>query len=175
MIAMPPGLDRAAVERIVREIVLAPRGTPPSQAAAVARAEPKLVVSISARHCHLTDEHVEKLFGPGHTLTPMKSLYQDGFYAAEETVMVVGVAFSTKPPILTCALPVLVSIRMLVCKSAKTIFWASSCAGRLTRSPLALDNITVEPSRQTCQVEALPCKLKTLAPSAPTKSKLAPA
>ena len=87
MIAAPPGLDRAAVERIVREIVLASRGTPPSQAA---RAEPKLVVSISARHCHLTDEHVEKLFGAGHTLTPMKNLYQDGFYAAEETVMVVG-------------------------------------------------------------------------------------
>jgi propanediol utilization protein len=50
----------------------------------------KLVVSISARHCHLTDEHVETLFGPGHRLTPMKDLYQVGFYAAEETVMVVG-------------------------------------------------------------------------------------
>ena len=35
-------------------------------------------------------EHVEKLFGPGRTLTPAKDLYQDGFYAAEETVMVVG-------------------------------------------------------------------------------------
>ena len=31
-----------------------------------------------------------KLFGPGRTLTPMKNLYQDGFYAAEETVMLVG-------------------------------------------------------------------------------------
>jgi len=90
MIASPPGLDRAAVERIVREIVLASRGTPPSQAAPPVRTEPKLVVSISARHCHLTDEHVEKLFGPGHRLTPQKNLYQDGFYAAEETVMVVG-------------------------------------------------------------------------------------
>ncbi len=85
--AAPPGLDRAAVERIVREIVLASSGRPPSQAA---DAEPKLVVSISARHCHLTDEHVERLFGPGRRLTPMKDLYQDGFYAAEETVMVVG-------------------------------------------------------------------------------------
>ena len=51
---------------------------------------PKLMVSISARHVHLTDEHVEILFGPGHTLTPEKPLYQDGFYAAAETVMVVG-------------------------------------------------------------------------------------
>ena len=90
MSVIAPGLDRTAVERIVREIVLATRGTPPSQAAAAARTEPKLVVSISARHCHLTDEHVEKLFGTGRTLTPMKALYQDGFYAAEETVMLVG-------------------------------------------------------------------------------------
>ena len=83
-------LDQAAVERIVREIVLGNASPSPSQAAAEPATEPRLVVSISARHCHLTDEHVEKLFGPGHTLTPMKDLYQDGFYAAEETVMVVG-------------------------------------------------------------------------------------
>lgn len=83
-------LDRNVVEEIVRQIVrgaTSPAGQTNRTAAA---AEPKLVVSISARHCHLTDEHVESLFGPGHTLTPMKNLYQDGFYAAEETVMVVG-------------------------------------------------------------------------------------
>lgn len=77
-------IDRDAVERIVRQIVLRQSG------AAAAAAEPKLVVSISARHVHLTDEHVEVLFGAGHKLTPQKPLYQDGFYAAEETVMVVG-------------------------------------------------------------------------------------
>jgi propanediol utilization protein len=38
----------------------------------------------------LTDEHVETLFGAGHKLTVHKPLYQDGFYAAEETVMLVG-------------------------------------------------------------------------------------
>ena len=77
-------LDRGAIERIVREIVLA------QAAPEKLGGEPKLVVSISARHLHLTDEHVEVLFGRGHKLTPMKNLYQDGFYAAEETVMVVG-------------------------------------------------------------------------------------
>lgn len=75
-------LDRSVIEQIVREIVLQRAGAPAG--------EPKLVVSISARHLHLTDEHVEILFGDGHKLTPMKDLYQDGFYAAEETVMVVG-------------------------------------------------------------------------------------
>ena len=85
-----PGLDQRSVERIVREIVLGPQRLPPTAAGRDAAGSPKLVVSISARHCHLTDEHVRKLFGPGRTLTPQKPLYQDGFYAAEETVMVVG-------------------------------------------------------------------------------------
>ena len=76
------GLDRGSIERIVREIVLAQTGGRP--------AADELVVSISARHLHLTDEHVEILFGPGAKLTPEKPLYQDGFFAAAETVMVVG-------------------------------------------------------------------------------------
>ncbi|MBN1590794.1 MAG: phosphate propanoyltransferase [Pirellulales bacterium] len=75
-------IDRSVVEQIVREIVLAQQGGPPGQ--------PELVVSISARHVHLTDADVETLFGPGRTLTPVKDLYQDGYFAAEETVMIVG-------------------------------------------------------------------------------------
>jgi len=80
--SLAPPLDRKTIEQIVREIVLKHIGGPAGQ--------PNLVVSISARHCHLTDEHVEVLFGAGRKLTPMKDLYQDGYYAAEETVMVVG-------------------------------------------------------------------------------------
>ena len=49
-----------------------------------------LLVNISARHVHLTQEHVEILYGSGSTLTPQKDLYQDGYYAAAETVAVVG-------------------------------------------------------------------------------------
>ena len=87
-------LDRDVVERIVRQVVsqqysFAPNGASSDVTGLVNKA-PELVVSVSARHVHLTDEHVETLFGPGHTLTPAKDLYQDGFYAAEETVMVVG-------------------------------------------------------------------------------------
>jgi putative phosphotransacetylase len=84
---MPAVLDRQAVERIVREVV---SGTLASQLGSRPRTTSELVVSISARHLHLTDEHVETLFGRGHKLTAMKPLYQDGFFAAEETVMVVG-------------------------------------------------------------------------------------
>jgi putative phosphotransacetylase len=98
------GLDRSVVERIVRQIVAAQLpsgGTRPGNGTAPSAAEytPNLVVSISARHVHLTDEHVEILFGPGHTLTPMKNLYQDGYYAAEETVMLVGPRRRTLPTV----------------------------------------------------------------------------
>lgn len=86
--ALTTPLDRRLIENIVRQVVLA-RSAGNGRLAGEEYV-PKLVVSISARHVHLTDEHTETLFGPGHRLTPMKDLYQDGFYAAEETVMVVG-------------------------------------------------------------------------------------
>lgn len=86
-------LDRAIIERIVRQIVTkqAPEASAPAATSSpIDSVKSRLVVSISARHCHLSQEHVEILFGPGHQLTPMKNLYQDGFFAAEETVMIVG-------------------------------------------------------------------------------------
>ncbi len=75
-------IERSAIETIIRRVV--------RKEFASVQTEPHLVVSVSARHVHLTDAHVEVLFGAGHSLTPQKALYQDGFYAAEETVMVVG-------------------------------------------------------------------------------------
>jgi putative phosphotransacetylase len=47
-------------------------------------------IGVSARHIHLSDEHVELLFGKGYTLTEMKPLSQPGQYAAGETVAVAG-------------------------------------------------------------------------------------
>jgi propanediol utilization protein len=79
---LAPPIERRLVEQIVREIVLSQVGGPPGK--------PDLVVSVSARHVHLTQEDVETLFGAGHKLTVAKDLYQDGYFAAEETVMVVG-------------------------------------------------------------------------------------
>ncbi len=84
-------IDRSKIESLVRQIIHeAYLGNETSGSAGITDARRKLVVSISARHVHLTDEHVEKLFGVGRKLTPGKGLYQDGFYAAEETVMIVG-------------------------------------------------------------------------------------
>ncbi len=68
-------LERATVEQIVRQIVVSQLSDSSRVDAPPKSNVDELVVSISARHCHLTDEHVEMLFGPGHTLTPMKDLY----------------------------------------------------------------------------------------------------
>ena len=46
-------------------------------------------VGVSARHIHLTQEHVEALFGNGYRLTKKKDL-MGGQYACNETVTVVG-------------------------------------------------------------------------------------
>lgn len=50
----------------------------------------KILVETSARHVHLTDEHIAILFGDGATLTPKKDLSQPGQFACEERVTVVG-------------------------------------------------------------------------------------
>ncbi len=52
--------------------------------------EKKVLVEVSARHCHLTQEHLEILFGKGYQLTIKKMLSQPGQYAANERVTVVG-------------------------------------------------------------------------------------
>jgi len=49
-----------------------------------------LVVHASARHMHLCREDLDVLFGQGHELTPDKGLYQEGNYAASETVTLLG-------------------------------------------------------------------------------------
>ena len=91
-------VDRSLVENLVRDALghrlngngraaaaPAPRAERPARPAA-----PRLVVNISARHCHVTQEDLERLFGKGHKLTPLKPLYQDGFFAAEEAVTIIG-------------------------------------------------------------------------------------
>lgn len=81
----PP--HRAVVEHLVRQAVYARLGKPLPRAAA---APNPLVVNISARHCHLTQDAVEILFGKGHKLQVHKWLYQEGQYAAKETLTLIG-------------------------------------------------------------------------------------
>src|SRR4051812_36201853 len=83
-------LDRSLVERLVRDALtkrVAGNGQPRPDGRPAA---PRLVVNISARHCHVTQEDLERLFGKGHRLTVHKPLYQDGFFAAQESVTIIG-------------------------------------------------------------------------------------
>ena len=81
----PP--HRAVIEHLVRQSVYSRLGKALPRSAT---APNPLVVNISARHCHLTPEAVEALFGPGHKLEVHKWLYQEGQFAAKETVTLVG-------------------------------------------------------------------------------------
>lgn len=47
-------------------------------------------VGISAHHVHLTQEHTESLFGPGHELTWYADLTQPGQFACKEQVNLIG-------------------------------------------------------------------------------------
>ena len=62
--------------------------------------ERKIKVEVSARHIHLTQENIEKLFGAGHQLTPKKELSQPGQFASEERVTIVGAKSELKATIL---------------------------------------------------------------------------
>lgn len=79
--------SRTLIESIVRQQVYSRLGLPLPR---VASAPNPLLVNVSARHAHLTQEAVEALFGPGYKLTPVKDLYQDGYYAAKESVTLIG-------------------------------------------------------------------------------------
>src|SRR5256885_7515422 len=92
-------LERREIEQLVRDVlrqkltgrVAAP---PVREQHAIDRGPGSgpnpLVVNVSARHMHVTPEHLEILFGPGAKLTKLKDLYQEGEFASEQRVTLVG-------------------------------------------------------------------------------------
>ena len=93
MLAETSHLDRSQVEQLVRQIL---RDTVTSQTRQTYRAPSDnagpnpLVVNVSARHVHVTQEDLEKLFGPGTKLSKLKDLYQEGEFASEQLVNIIG-------------------------------------------------------------------------------------
>src|SRR6478735_4615815 len=93
-------LSRPEVERLVREVLtqrLRSQITPPPATERRAAYRPvaggpphPLVVNVSARHMHVTPADLEVLFGPGSKLTKLKDLYQQGEFASEQLVTVIG-------------------------------------------------------------------------------------
>jgi len=80
-------LSPEQIERIVRQTVSELSGTGSS---AAVQDSPKLIASISARHAHLNQEALEILFGRGAELSVQKYLYQEGAFAADQTVTIFG-------------------------------------------------------------------------------------
>ncbi|MFN0068257.1 MAG: phosphate propanoyltransferase [Limisphaerales bacterium] len=87
MVTASPTVHRAVVEHLVRQEVYRRLGRSLPRPAA---APNPLVANVSARHGHLTQAAVEALFGKGHQLTVHKWLYQEGQFAAKETVTLIG-------------------------------------------------------------------------------------
>ena len=93
-------LQRPEVEALVREVLLqrlrgAPTPASPRERHAALPHRPggpphPLVVNVSARHLHVTPSDVESLFGSGARLTKLKDLYQEGEFASEQLVTLVG-------------------------------------------------------------------------------------
>jgi len=77
--------SRSSVEALVREALYRQLGrkTPAGPA-------PILVVNSSARHMHISPENLETLFGKGAQLTVHKMLYQEGQFASQQTVTMIG-------------------------------------------------------------------------------------
>lgn len=87
MATLQPAPSRATVEHLVRQAVYAKLGRP---VPAASSGPNPLVVNVSARHCHVTQEALEALFGKGHQLRVHRPLYQTGHFAAQETVTIIG-------------------------------------------------------------------------------------
>jgi len=77
-------IDRSMVERIVRQVALEYLGRGKGAPA------PVLTVQTSSRHMHICREDMDVLFGPGTELTFDRPLFQEGNFAAKETVTIVG-------------------------------------------------------------------------------------
>jgi propanediol utilization protein len=92
-------LERTEVEALVRQVLrrrLAGQLPAPAAREGLGKSQDThagpnpLVVNVSARHMHITQENLEILFGPGSKLTKLKDLYQQGEFASEQLVTVVG-------------------------------------------------------------------------------------
>jgi len=92
MIAGAGNLDRAQVEQLVRQVLRSQLGGA-GQLHRPTRhngGPNPLVVNVSARHVHVTQSDLETLFGPGAQLTKLKDLYQQGEFASEQQVNIIG-------------------------------------------------------------------------------------
>jgi len=85
VLVVPADEERMMAREALRTLSRAGIG----QALATQPKQPFLV-EVSAHHIHLTQEHVEALFGQGHQLTKLADLSQPGQYACKEQLTIAG-------------------------------------------------------------------------------------
>ena len=77
-------INSATIAEMVKKVISELESTP------VAQTGYEVPIGVSNRHIHLSHEDVERLFGKGYTLTPLKELSQPGQYACKETLTIIG-------------------------------------------------------------------------------------
>ena len=77
-------LTKEQIKEIVKSVLMSASGEEGGSAGG------EVPVGVSNRHIHLSVDDLERLFGKGYQLTPMKELSQPGQYACKETLTIVG-------------------------------------------------------------------------------------
>lgn len=90
IISKPHSRVRVMAVATDEELEIAQQAARRLEEAGAIEAPATIPVAISARHVHLTQEHVEALFGAGHQLQPRRELTQPGQYACKERVSLIG-------------------------------------------------------------------------------------
>lgn len=76
-------MDQNVIQSIVNQVVLQLEKKKNS-------GKHPIPIAVSARHVHLSPEHLEKLFGVGYQFSKKTDLSQPGQFAAQETLLLVG-------------------------------------------------------------------------------------
>jgi acetate kinase len=72
--------EELAMAEIVAPMIVTPRPA----------VDVRVPIAVSARHAHLSQPSLDRLFGLGFQLTPLKALSQAGQFAAQQTVSLIG-------------------------------------------------------------------------------------
>jgi acetate kinase len=96
--AAVPAIDVASAQSRVRIVVLRADEEFSMATAAASILEndrsalsyPRIPIAVSARHVHLSEDTLSRVFGPGHHLHSRRDLSQTGQFAARETVKLIG-------------------------------------------------------------------------------------
>ncbi len=80
-------MDEQTIRQIVAGVLAQCAGS--GQLGGTQRRPNEVPVEVSARHVHLSQGDVERLFGPGYQLTPKRDLSQPGQFLCEERVSLV--------------------------------------------------------------------------------------